>query len=205
MGRRKVAHILTPRDEAWIVSYRAGDTLQTIGGRWGVTRERVRQRLAKHGITQFDGGWRVGAADRAAARESRRVAYRAGVEQRFWARWGMSKDEARAISPLPFSHPHHPFGLYGQQRNSARRRHIGWEITFPEWWAIWSGSGRWEHRGRGQGYCMARLGDVGPYAVGNVYICTIGQNASDSYITKPGAQRYAKMLARQKREAAANA
>jgi len=36
--------------------YRKGDTLEVIGFRFGVTRERVRQIFRKRGITQMDGG-----------------------------------------------------------------------------------------------------------------------------------------------------
>lgn len=44
--------------------------------------------------------------------------------------------------------------------------------------------------GRGQGYCMARHLDEGPYTAGNVYICTCGQNSSDGYLKTPWAKRF---------------
>ena len=75
-------------------------------------------------------------------------------------------------------HPESP--AYLKQRHQAKRRGIGFLLTFEEWWAIWQASGRWEQRGirRGQ-YCMARFGDEGPYAVGNVWISTVEENSSD--------------------------
>jgi hypothetical protein len=56
-----------------------------------------------------------------------------------------------------------------QKHHAIKRRNIGWEITFEEWYQIWLNSGHWEQRGKG-GYVMARKGDVGPYAAHNVEI-----------------------------------
>lgn len=62
---------------------------------------------------------------------------------------------------------------YRTQRISAGKRGIQWEITFPEWMAVWLDSGKLEQRGVGASkYCMARHGDTGPYKVGNVSIQT---------------------------------
>jgi hypothetical protein len=63
----------------------------------------------------------------------------------------------------------------------AKQRGVGFELTFQEWWSIWRASGHWEERGVGNGkYCMARYGDTGPYAVGNVRIITneLSRNAA---------------------------
>jgi len=88
-----------------------------------------------------------------------------------------------------------PYGRFMVQRKSARHdRHISWELTFAQWWAIWQESGKWEQRGRGHGYAMARWGDSDGYKVGNVYICTVAQNSADSYLTKPATERTRKML-----------
>jgi len=67
------------------------------------------------------------------------------------------------------------------QRQAARQRGIAWDMTLEEWWAIWSASGQWGQRGRGAGcYVMARKGDVGPYAVGNVRIITHAENVAEA-------------------------
>jgi hypothetical protein len=66
------------------------------------------------------------------------------------------------------------------QRSQAKRRGIEWQLTFEDWFAIWTESGHWEERGKRAGcYCMARHGDTGPYAVGNVSIITVEQNSSE--------------------------
>lgn len=64
--------------------------------------------------------------------------------------------------------------------NTAKRPGIEFRLSFEEWWAIWELSGRWSERGRGgEKYCMCRFGDVGHYSVGNVFIATNSENASN--------------------------
>lgn len=82
-----------------------------------------------------------------------------------------------------------PLCRFKTQRNSAKQRGIAWEMTFAEWWAIWQESGKWDQRGRGYGYAMARIGDSGPYKIDNIEIITSAQNTADSYIVKPAAKR----------------
>lgn len=68
------------------------------------------------------------------------------------------------------------FKKYRRQKYSAKYRGIPFELTFDEWMKIWTGSGHWHERGRGKGYVMARFGDKGPYAIGNVKIITNAEN-----------------------------
>ena len=69
---------------------------------------------------------------------------------------------------------------YNVQKHCAiKRRNIGFELTFEEWYDIWQKSGKWEQRGKG-GYCMARHNDTGPYAVGNVEIKHHSENMHDT-------------------------
>jgi hypothetical protein len=66
------------------------------------------------------------------------------------------------------------------QRGDAAKRGILFLLTFEEWWEIWQKSGHWHERGSGLGqYVMARFGDIGPYAVGNVKIITNKQNTAE--------------------------
>lgn len=69
---------------------------------------------------------------------------------------------------------------YWDHKSRARRRNIAFLLTFDEWAEIWVKSGKFEQRGGGpDNYCMARYGDVGPYAVGNVRICTRRENNAE--------------------------
>lgn len=170
--------------------FRDGKTLQEIGDKYGITRERVRQCLTRLGLASIDGGVAFRSFrkihDKAEARQAKLDAN----EQRHFDKWGMSRADVNAISQLPRSHQHHPITKFIMQRKNAGSRGIGWELSFADWWRIWQESGKWEQRGTGKGYCMARWADDGPYSVGNVYICTVGQNFSDSYITKPWVGRF---------------
>ncbi len=66
---------------------------------------------------------------------------------------------------------------YTHQKHEAIRRGIQFKLTFDEWLMIWTRSGHLEERGRKRGqFVMARKGDKGPYAVGNVKIITNGDN-----------------------------
>jgi hypothetical protein len=69
---------------------------------------------------------------------------------------------------------------YAMHRRKAKARDVPFLLTFEEWWSIWRTSGKWEQRGRRKGqYVMARFCDVGPYAVGNVRICTNQENNAE--------------------------
>jgi hypothetical protein len=80
----------------------------------------------------------------------------------------------------PFArHPH--WRAYRDQRYAARRRGIAFKLTFEQWLSIWKTSRRLSQRGKQKNqYVMARPGDRGPYAVGNVKIVTINRNGHES-------------------------
>lgn len=64
-----------------------------------------------------------------------------------------------------------PLRAYSHQRSAAvNRRKLQWRLTLPEWWGLWEESGHWDERGIGRGYMMCRVGDLGAYEVGNVFI-----------------------------------
>lgn len=74
---------------------------------------------------------------------------------------------------------------YSWHRKNAQRRGVEFLFTFQEWKQWWIDSGKWEQRGTGKdSFCMCRFGDVGPYAPGNVYCATNGQNLSDANLGK---------------------
>jgi NUMOD3 motif len=71
-------------------------------------------------------------------------------------------------------------GQFNCQKDNAKQRGIEFHLTFEEWVKIWAESGHYEERGRGANkYVMSRFGDVGPYAVGNVFIQTGRQNSRE--------------------------
>lgn len=65
-------------------------------------------------------------------------------------------------------------------RGHAASRGVPFLMTFEEWWSIWEQSGHWSERGRRSGqYVMARFGDRGPYAAGNVKIILSEENRAE--------------------------
>lgn len=83
---------------------------------------------------------------------------------------------------LQWRKAHPELVAFHARRAGAKQRGIPFLMTFEEWWAIWQDSGKWEQRGchRGQ-YVMARFRDAGPYAVGNVRICTREENSAEYF------------------------
>lgn len=66
-----------------------------------------------------------------------------------------------------------------------RKRGIKWDFEFWQWLDVWGSSNMLPFRGQGKGkYCMARIGDIGPYEKDNVYICTNLQNSKDVWANK---------------------
>jgi len=161
--------------------YEDGETLELIGRRYGLTRERVRQILSKRfGSNGKDGG----KAEQ--CRRSRRE-FHNKRDARSMKAWGCSYKQYRSI----LKHPGKPTYCFSQQRKNADQRGIGWEMTLWQWWKVWEQSGHWSERGRGRGYGMCRLNDTGPYAVDNVYIGTCVENIQDYWIKKRAAEQVA--------------
>lgn len=152
--------------------YRSGETLASIGNRYGVTRERVRQVLTRDfEITAKDSG-------RAQRRKLDNLRRAANRDARYLRTYGctvaqheMLLEIGRQMVAAGSSWNTTPTGAFALQRKNAEQRGIGWELNLWQWWSIWSESGRWKQRGRGaHGYVMARNGDTGPYAAWNVAI-----------------------------------
>jgi hypothetical protein len=75
-----------------------------------------------------------------------------------------------------------PKQKYSMQKTSAEKRGIAWQFTFDEWFNWWQATGHWDNRGCKKGqYVMARFEDKGPYAINNVFCCSVEQNNSDRH------------------------
>jgi hypothetical protein len=154
--------------------YEDGETLESIGKRYGVTRERVRQIMTKEfGTNARDGG-------QAEQSRRRRREFHKKRDARSIQAWGCKYAEYRRI----LKHPGKPTYAFSQQRKNAQQRGIGWEMTLWQWWKVWEKSDHWSERGRGRGYGMCRTNDTGPYAVDNVYIATGVENIQDHWVNR---------------------
>ena len=89
------------------------------------------------------------------------------------------------------------YDVFYSQRHSAGIRGIEFLLTFEEWLKIWADSGHLRERGRGLGkYCMARYGDIGPYAVGNVKIILFGENTSEGHLGVPKSELHKQRISK---------
>jgi transposase len=153
------------RADEMAVLYRDGHTLEEIGQRYGLTRERVRQLLTKyHGISRRDGGNKVRSVRRLVEHDAKR-------DQRYLAKYGCTFAQWQGL----IREPRNPTRAYIEQRRNAHTRNIGWELTLWQWWTAWQESGHWHERGRGQhGYMMSRK-RAGPYAPDNLLFVPTGR------------------------------
>lgn len=72
-----------------------------------------------------------------------------------------------------------PEDRFAQHKAQARRRGIGFSLTFTDWWALWEP--HWHLRGTGSlDMCMCRRHDKGGYEVGNVRIATNRENKHEA-------------------------
>lgn len=88
---------------------------------------------------------------------------------------GISREEKEHLSSIG------ALKAFRVQRDNAKKRGIGWNITLAEWWKLWTDSGKWEQRGclKGQ-FVMSRHGDAGNYEAGNVSIKTNSENSKEA-------------------------
>ena len=164
------------RDVSQVIKqFKDGLSMPDIAASHGVTRQRIQQILKANNLSRKDGG----AYLRGVAVRTAQIAER---NSRYMDKLGCTYGEYRAI-------PVEARRAYQYQFRNARVRKIGWAFTLYTWWCIWKESGKWSERGRGFGYCMARIGDIGVYSPDNVYICTGSQNMRDYYATDLYQQR----------------
>jgi hypothetical protein len=89
------------------------------------------------------------------------------------------REYGRELAAGGISRERQPIGAFARQRCNAKKRGIVWDLKLWEWWRIWQESGKWDERGRGDGFVMSRTNDSGPYAKGNVYIQSARKNNSE--------------------------
>lgn len=162
------------RAKGMLALFRQGKTLQEVGNRYSVTRERVRQILLQY--FSIDGA----AGGRAVKKELRIGFIEAKRDRLCISFFGMPSKKYR-------SYPKSIKIAFRQQRQNARNRGVAFSLNFAQFVSIWESSGKLQNRGRGaEKYCMARIGDSGAYEIGNVHIVTNAENARAYAISKFG-------------------
>jgi Sigma-70, region 4 len=165
-GRRKHSG----RDAEIALTFLAGTSMEEIGQKFDLSRERIRQILVSNGVQMESGGFARRKKERKQLRDE-------AAERDCLHRKGCTTAQLKTV-PMEARKQH------WQQRRNAKNRNIAWSLDLWAWWCIWRDSGHYNERGR-NGYVMARYGDVGGYVPNNVYICTSSQNVKDGYVNKP--------------------
>lgn len=158
----------TSRDASMIGMYQQGLTLEQVGSRYGVSRERVRQILQRNGLSGPNGGKAERLRQKAIQKEEREI-----------RRWGMTYAQKTLLANRWLAKGERdPRVAFTEHKNNARKRGIAFQMTFADWMAVWGDA----YGGRGRGsefFVMCRYGDRGPYKLGNVYIATQNRNMLD--------------------------
>jgi len=95
-------------------------------------------------------------------------------------KWQAANPETARSNNIKWMADHPERCAYINHKGSAKQRGIPFLLTFEEWLGIWTESGMLALRGpRSDQYVMARFGDAGPYAVGNVRICSTRENNAE--------------------------
>jgi DNA-binding CsgD family transcriptional regulator len=162
------------RDQKFIEMYKSGNTLFEIGIQFGITRERVRQRLNANGITGINGGASVKAASRTALREKANLER---LDRRSIAIYGCTRNEMKdERAKLTANENKNLERIYQQSRKKAQRSAIPWEITFPQFALLMKADCGFY--GRGKLNKVFRLVDpTKPYTIDNVAVMTHSQSS----------------------------
>ena len=173
------------RNEQIAHLYKDGLTLETIGQKYGLTRERIRQIVKLGGVSRAEGGRAIGAQRRKVRKVQEKAAF-------YLKQFGHTTAEHQRLLQMDQEDRKAGVSIYGlrmyrfrQARNNLRQLY-GWTLTVAQWWAIWEASGKWSLHGRGIGhYGMVRLDRSKGFEPSNVAIKKLdGLNAGDQHWTK---------------------
>jgi len=164
------------RTQTMINLFKLGNTLQEVGDKYHITRERVRQILTQSEVKAEDGGRRIKKINRCFAKKEKWL-------NTWLPLYKCLRKDFIEITQGNGVHGGNKYPLrYWRQATNSKSRGIGFNLTFPEWYKIWEESGHIGNMGLGVGkYCMSRYKDVGNYEIGNVKIISSVQNSVDAW------------------------
>lgn len=150
--------------------YKEGLTLDVIGQKYGVTRERIRQILKLQGVTRAEGGRVVGTQRRDTHRYQDKDARYLKQFGHTWAEHQRLLLMDREARNAGVPQERLIMRRFRQARGNLGQRY-SWSLTLAQWWATWEASGMWPLSGRGAGYYgMVRLDRSKGFEPGNVEI-----------------------------------
>ena len=84
---------------------------------------------------------------------------------------------------------------YITHKANAKQRGIAFEIEFDDWLQWWKDTGHYHERGNKRGqYVMGRIGDVGPYKLGNIVCIQAQENSVAPHAGKPKSAEWKRKL-----------
>jgi hypothetical protein len=156
--------------------WKRGWTLERIGKKYGITRQRVQQILKKRGCSRGNGGDSMRADERERARKKKQKAVRRSRDRACRARWGIGLDEYEKLRAMDEDIQKTPMYRFRNSRRMKLRKGIGWELTFAQWWDYWQRSGKWDQYGNRSGkYALVRKDNKNVYKRGNVAVMEMGE------------------------------
>ena len=70
---------------------------------------------------------------------------------------------------------------FANAKRHAINRNVDWQLTLQDWHNWWQNTGHYHERGPFKDqYCMARYGDIGPYALDNIKCITNSENVKEA-------------------------
>jgi hypothetical protein len=147
--------------------YRAGARLQDIGDEFGISRERARQLLRKHGVETNEGGVALDHA-KARAAKAKRKSKRHGCTLIQWR-------EAHAAGATR---------AYQYKRQNAINVGGEWNLSLWDFWCIWRDSGKWQEMGRSK-YVLTRIDRSKPWQADNVKVVLMADLNSEIHRNRP--------------------
>ena len=153
----------TERNQYLADQYRKGRTLEELGREVGVSRERVRQIVAKYGTKSSE----CGASKRAEERKAKVLDER---DQRYLQKYGLPYAEYVQARNDGYQK------AWADQKRNAQRRRIGWHLTLKGFIEVWEG--KFHLRGkRRDALVMTRVDLDKPFTKHNVKIVTLAESA----------------------------
>jgi transposase len=125
---------VSERNREMVELYKSGMTLESIGMKYGITRERVRQILRKMAVPADVGGQAVAMLVSCSERKTKRQERAEFVEKRCFANFGCSLEVLTAINGGISAYKTAGTASYNylQQKANSEKRGIDFRLTFPE-------------------------------------------------------------------------
>ena len=157
-------------------------TMQMIGDKYGLTRERVRQILGKYGIKRNEGGYYKASRIKKENLEAKKIIER---ENKWLPFYGCTNKEFKKINKGPYRITKNcPAASYSSFKRFIERRETVY-LTLPQWVKVWKDSGHWRLKIKGKGKCkyiIAKIIEEGKYSFCNVHVIPFSERVS--YVRK---------------------